>query len=288
MPRTSIIIPAFNAAKYLNATIQSVINQSDQDWEVLIIDDGSKDNTKEALEAFLSDSRIHYYYQKNSGVSIARNNGINRAQGQYIAFLDADDAWESDNLEKKIKILNSKDTDWVYSDMLYADENMIPKGLAPMGNDQNILEDILLWEKQVIPGPCSNIIAKRKCFESGLLFDPSLSTAADQDFCIRLSSKYKGRRIPEALWRYRVLDNSMSRNIKVMQSDHIKVFKKAEQNMLFKSFWFKQRCFSNLYINLAGSWWVNGNSKTKGFYFLLRSLLTYPPNITKLLKKIFK
>ena len=139
-----------------------------------------------------------------------------------------------------------------------------------------------------MPGPCSNLIIRKECV-SGCYFDPLFSTAADQDYCIQLASKFKGAYISEPLWKYRFIASSMSRNLFVMEKDHIGVFKKANQNKLFKSFWFKQKCFSNLYLILAGSWWVNGQNKSRAIYFIVLSFISYPSNaLSFMLKKLFK
>ena len=284
----SVIIPSYNAENYLLETINSVISQTYTDWEIIVIDDGSTDNTSRLIKPLCEkNSRISYFYQNNSGVSIARNNGISHAKGKYIALLDADDVWEKDNLMLKINILEThKDVYWVYSNMFDADENIKIIKEAEKGTDVDILESILLWESEVVPGPCSNIVFSKICVDEGVKFDPLLSTAADQDFTLQLAYKYIGKHIKQPLWRYRLLENSMSRNIKVMEKDHIGVYEKAAKNKLFKSFWFKQRCFSNLYWILAGSWWKDGNNKLKGLKFIFKALLNNPLSIVKLFSKI--
>ncbi len=95
----SVIIPAYNAEKFIAAAIQSVLQQTNPNFEIMIVDDGSADNTKEVVSQ-ISDARIHYIYQDNAGVSVARNTGIRNASGDYICFLDADDAWLPDHLEE--------------------------------------------------------------------------------------------------------------------------------------------------------------------------------------------
>lgn len=285
----SIIIPAYNAEKYIEQTIDSVFSQTYQNWELIVIDDGSVDLTAKKIEKYLSDKRVSYYFQKNSGVSVARNRGISLAKGDYITFLDADDFWDMDNLRKKIDLLKKlPDIDWVFSDVYNADSNLKRIGIAPIGIDNNILENILLWEREVVPGPCSNIVMRRKCTDNGVLFDTELSTAADQDFTIQLAGKYTGKRIEEPLVTYRILSGSMSRNIERMERDHILVYKKAAKNRMFYSKEFKRKCFSNLYITLGGSWWVNGNNKLRGIYFGVLAVLIYPQHLKKIVKKLFR
>lgn len=282
----SIIIPCYNAEKFITETIQSVLNQTYTDWELIIIDDGSKDNSSKIVASFLSDPRISYFYQENTGVSIARNNGISKVNGKYIAFLDADDIWTDSNLEEKINKLQNDEIDYVFSDKEHINEDSSSMNIFSKGTDINLLHHFLLWDRTVIPGPASNLIVKKKCLDSGLRFDSKFSTAADQDFCFNLAAKYKGKIIAKPLFKYRILANSMSRNIATMEKDHIAVYKKAAKNNLFNSFLFKQQCFSNLYLVLAGSWWKDGNNKIKGLYFIFLSLLAYPPQILKLMRKI--
>jgi glycosyltransferase involved in cell wall biosynthesis len=284
----SIVVPAYNASKYIAATIQSVQKQTYSNWELIIINDGSKDNTEEIVKPFLSDKRISIYFQDNAGVCKARNNGLTKAKGEFIALLDADDEFWPENLEKKITALeNNPDASWVYSNLSLIDENSALIRTITHGRGDNVLENILLWNGEVVPGPCSNLVFRKSLVDNGLAFDPEFSTAADQDFCLQLAGKYKNIFLPEALACYRFLENSMSRNVTVMEKDHIGVYKKAEKNNLFRSASFRRKCFSNLYLILAGSWWVNGKNKKRALLFMWKSVINRPLNIFKLFKKVF-
>ncbi len=287
----SIIIPTYNTQKYISETIQSVIDQTLSDWELIIIDDGSTDNTVQIVEEFKKrDTRIKYYYQENAGVSAARNKGIELSKGEFIAFLDADDIWLPKNLEKKIEsIENNVEVFWAFSNIIHFTESSeVIDDKITDANNLEWLGALLLWNAEVKTTP-GNIVLKRECCtKGGLRFDENFSTAADQDFCIQLAAKYKGKCLKEALVRYRVLENSMSRNIKVMEKDHIAVYKKALKRGLFKNFWFKQKCFANLYLILAGSWWKDGNNKWRGFFFMFKALVCNPFIIVPVLKRKFK
>ena len=120
----SIIIPAYNAEKYLESTIQSVINQTYTDWELIIINDGSNDGTLELISNFKDrDSRIKVFSYENAGVAHSRNRGIAKARGEYIAFLDADDLWTPNKLEMQLEALqNNLDVGVAYSWVDYIDE----------------------------------------------------------------------------------------------------------------------------------------------------------------------
>lgn len=106
----SIITPCYNAEKYLRETIESVLGQSYRNWEMILVDDGSKDKTSEIIKEYSDiDSRIKYYYQNNSGSASARNYGLNNARGRYIALLDADDVWESSFLQEQLHFMKEKE-----------------------------------------------------------------------------------------------------------------------------------------------------------------------------------
>ncbi|MGL4671251.1 glycosyltransferase family 2 protein [Cetobacterium sp.] len=112
----SIITPAYNAERFIGETIESVLNQSYQNWEMLIVDDGSKDKTEIVVKEYeKKDNRIRLIKQANAGSGAARNNGIRRAEGNYICLLDADDTWNENFLEEQIKLIKLKDATLVFS-----------------------------------------------------------------------------------------------------------------------------------------------------------------------------
>jgi glycosyltransferase involved in cell wall biosynthesis len=287
-PLVSIVVPAYNAALWIAETIRAVQAQTYQNWELLVIDDGSTDDTANVVHVFLTDSRVSLIRQKNAGVSQARNAGIANARGAYIAFLDADDWWLNTNLERKVHVLNLPEIDFVFCDMLRFFQDSQTYSKPEEGYDENMLEHLLLWDREVIPGIPSNVMVKRHCFESGLRFDPQFSTAADQDFAFHLVNQFRGKRIAEALVVYRILPESMSRNIARLESDHLGVYRKAATSGIFKSGFLKRRCFANLYVILAGNWWVQGNNKKRSMWFMLRAVCIHPPVLVNLVPKLFR
>jgi glycosyltransferase involved in cell wall biosynthesis len=287
-PLVSVIVPAYNAAHWIAETIRSVQAQSLDDWELIIINDGSSDDTASVIETFLSDKRIQLVHQSNSGVCKTRNHGFTLAKGKYIALLDADDLFLPENLKEKITALESNsDARWTYSNLKLINEKSEKYGPDTQGKSKNILQHLLRWNGEVIPGPCSNLVFHRSVLETGIRFDPQFSTAADQDFCMSLAASYSSVFIPETLAAYRILPNSMSRNIAVMEKDHIAVYEKAAAKKLFNSWAFQRKCFSNLYLILAGSWWVNGQNKMRGILFMIKAFWQWPPVIFRLIKKAF-
>lgn len=122
--KVSVITPCYNGAKYVAETIQSVMAQAYENWEMIIVDDGSKDNSAEIIKSFCEkDSRVKLIQQPNGGSANARNHGIREASGQYIALLDADDVWEKDFLSEQIKFMKEKNAHCVFSSYKRIDEN---------------------------------------------------------------------------------------------------------------------------------------------------------------------
>ena len=199
MTDVSVIIPAYNAGAYLHETMISALKQENVSLEVIVVDDGSTDNTSDIIKEFeQKDSRVKGVRQSNLGVSAARNNGSRNATGDYYAFLDADDILLESSLYNKLTVLRHlpEKTGMVHCDMRVIDGTGEPTGEVISGRTGQILEDLLLWNGCSVPGP-SSILVKRSVFEDLGGFDEELSTAADQDFFFRLAEKYDVHRIPE-------------------------------------------------------------------------------------------
>lgn len=282
-------MPAYNSERYISETINSVINQSYVNWELLIINDGSTDNTKAIIEGYkLREPRISQINKDNTGVSNSRNIGIEKAQGKFLAFLDADDVWNANNLEEKINFLNQNALDGVYSSCELIDNNSVSSNSLMEGSTTNILEDLLLTKSNFITAP-SGLIVKAEIIKKIGGWDVNLSNNADQDLIIQLlANDYKIGYINKILWKYRIHSGNMSKNIALLEKDTLYLFKKIKAQKIFSSFWFKQKCFSNMYLMLAGSWWKEGKNKTRGLHFILLSVANYPPVILKLLNKLVR
>lgn len=125
-PRVSIIVPVYNAEKYIEETVASVEAQTFADWELLLVEDGSADGSRQTVERMLAkkgDERIHLIVQENAGAAAARNHGLAQASGRYIAFLDADDLWSPDKLEKQLALMEEKKAGFSFTGYEFADEN---------------------------------------------------------------------------------------------------------------------------------------------------------------------
>jgi len=285
----SVIIPCYNAEEYIAQAIESVLNQTHKNFELLIINDGSTDNSENIIKKYQQeDTRIKYYFQSNQGVSSARNEALKHSSGKIIAFLDSDDAWEPENLEVKVKVLaTDENIHWVFSDVCLTDEMMNKTDLLEGGNDTNLLNSLLSRKGEIIHAP-SGLVLKRECiFTYNLEFDKKATPSEDWDLCIQMAAKgFIGKRISQPLWKYRVLPNSLSRNIGNLESGNLLVLNKASKAKIFKSFLFRQKCYSNTFLILAGCWWVDGKNIPRGLFYLIKSLLYYPPNCLKVIYKI--
>ncbi|MBW4643041.1 MAG: glycosyltransferase [Goleter apudmare HA4340-LM2] len=263
MVKVSVIIPAYNAMKYLPETVDSVLFQTFQDFEVLIIDDGSSDNIREwALN--LTDERAKLISQKNQGLPGARNTGINHAQGDYIAFVDADDLWEPTKLAKQVKCLDENPTvGLVHTWMLLIDEygkstGRVMKSFA----DGNVWQQLL--ERNFIA--CPSVMVRRCCFANAGLFDQDLRSIEDWDMWIRIAALYSFAVIKEPLAYYRQLPNSMSKNCQVMNEAFITVIEKAFKSVPQELLYLKNRSYSNANLCLA---WKALQSKNRDYKLAL-------------------
>lgn len=275
-PLVSVVVPAYNSEKYIGETITSVLNQTFTDFELLVVDDGSTDSQREKIFEFCHrDARVRYIRQANQGVSAARNHGYNLSSGMLIAFLDADDVWLPNNLSLKVSKILNDGFDFVHSDAGTMDSQSNSLEKKMQGHEGWLLNKILLWEETQIPGP-SSLLVKRSVLNSVGLFDTQLSTSADHDFFIRVASKVRVGRVSEVTWRYRLHDQNMHKNLKLMEKDILFLYRKASTNGVFQSRWFESICYTNMYLILAASWAGDGKNKIRGAYFVMLAVLSHP------------
>lgn len=186
MPLVSVIIPTFNRAHMLADAIDSVTQQTYQTIEIIIVDDGSTDNTAEFVANY-QDPRIRYISQENTGAAAARNRGINASQGDYIAFLDSDDMYKADCIEKKIALAQTHpETVLIGGGCTYFNDSG-SNSLPPTPARKSIsYADLCVFT--AFPGATSNIFAKRSAVLKAGPFNTLLSASEDRDFLRRLST----------------------------------------------------------------------------------------------------
>jgi glycosyltransferase involved in cell wall biosynthesis len=221
-PAVSVIIPAYNYARFLPRAIKSVITQTLRDFEVIVVDDGSTDDTAAVARGYLSDPRVRYIYQENRGLSAARNTGISLAKGKYIAFLDADDLWLPEKLEKQLRIFEREagSVALVYCFIEYIDEQgTVLESAKELPVENPTLGD-LLYANWVL-GSGSSVLIKKEAFDRVGLFDEELRSLEDMNMWLRILHEYDSARADEVLVR-------ITRHRRSMQSD----LRTMERNML--------------------------------------------------------
>jgi len=203
-PIFSIIIPTFNRSKVLNRAIRSVQNQTFSDFEILVMDDGSTDNSRETVESF-ADARIKYAWAENFGGPAApRNRGLALAEGEYIAFLDSDDWWHSQKLEVSLKYLE-QGADLVYHDLFVAtklNQRFFWKKVLAGDLKSPIFDDLLVNGNAL---PNSSVVVRKQILQTikGFDEDENLIAAEDYDAWLRISKvSEKFKKIPQTLGYY--------------------------------------------------------------------------------------
>ncbi|MHC5768216.1 MAG: glycosyltransferase family 2 protein [Nostoc sp.] len=226
MPKVSIVIPAYNSLKFLPETMESVFKQTFKDFEVLVVNDGSSDDTEHWVSQ-IADPRFKLITQENQGLSGARNTGIAHASGEYIAFLDADDLWEPTKLEKQVLCLEeNSEIGLVYTWVALIDENGNFTGRVFKNYAENDVWHKLIEHNIVESG--SVAMVRRQCFDTCGVFDRNLrSFVEDWDMWLRIASRYPFKVMKEPLVYYRQHSTSASKNWEAMARSFEIVIEKA-------------------------------------------------------------
>ena len=204
-PLISVIIPVFNGEKYIDEAMDSVLAQKYLPIEIIIINDGSTDNTQQHVKQFMVHHPIHYVFQDNQGLAVSRNVGLSFAKGEYIAFIDADDIWVENKLESQIEVMRRDPTIEMVSGRL---KQFISQEI-PSENHKNY---------QFHPGEVqSNLMGcaliRRSVFDKYGLFDPKYHIGQDMDWFLR--AKEKGiiiEALPQLVYYRRLHQNNIGRN----------------------------------------------------------------------------
>jgi glycosyltransferase involved in cell wall biosynthesis len=203
-PLVSVIIATYNRARFVEQAVKSALNQTYEELEIIVIDDGSTDNTREVLKTYRN--KITYIHQKRSERSIARNKGFGYSRGDYIAFLDSDDLWLRKKIEKQVDLLNKKpDVGLVYVDVEFIDARGNPCDDGIVWDEperQSLYEDLMTHN--IVTGTTSSAMIRRECLDKVGLFDESMNTCEDLDLYRRIARDYKFYRIDEPLVKFRV------------------------------------------------------------------------------------
>jgi glycosyltransferase involved in cell wall biosynthesis len=210
----SIITPTYNREAFLPAAIESVLAQSYKEFELIIVDDGSTDNSRELINAYADkDPRVKYLYQENQRQSVARNYALSIAKGDFICFLDSDNYWPHDKLEKSLKAFEQHpEADIVYGDCITIDEQGNELHRNNMRRYSGSIAALLLKDNFV---SMNTTMTRRKCFNEMGGMSGKRRVADDYDLWLKFSARYRFQYIPEFLAYYRVMENQISSNKKL-------------------------------------------------------------------------
>tara|TARA_B110000459_G_scaffold16407_1_gene15951 strand:- start:25 stop:891 length:867 start_codon:yes stop_codon:yes gene_type:complete len=269
----SIILPTYNRANLLPKAIESLINQDYKDWELIVVDDGSSDNTKEVVEAF-DDPRIQYVYQENAERSAARNNGIRLAKGRYIGFLDSDDQFHEKHLEGLCRVIDEHEgKEFIYVIKgLTINEALKTEAKIQLKEGKSDLETVLL--NSITPGqfvvPASIM---KEC-----LFDKDIRISEDTEVLVRLVQKGKLKIINQfTLHYYQHEDNSVNTdkyNVFWDRKNTLEyIFARLPKAKLSGSF--KNRLLSNCYFGIYRFHKAQGN-KFQAKWNIFLAIFKYP------------
>lgn len=224
-PQVSVLIPSYNLAHYLVHALRSVISQSYSDWEAIVIDDGSTDDTQKVAAQF-DDPRIRFIYQENQGLSAARNTGLREANSDIIALLDADDIWMEDYLEKMLAPLDNKpDAVAVYCGFQYIDENGTDVGIPSLKvvPPDEFREYFAMNGNWLVP---SGVVFRKVVAQEEGCFDESLRAVEDAYLWSKMSYRGPFVGVPQPLVGYRRHASNMSSDPQRMVSSNYKILEK--------------------------------------------------------------
>lgn len=280
IPKVSIIVPTYNRGHFLERTIENVQKQTINDWELLIIDDGSNDNTKDIVEGFIkNDNRVKYFYQENSGGPASpKNIGLEKATGEYVAFLDSDDEWFPLKLEKQLNLFETSDNKklGVVTCFLYIKEDKTGEIISSHNKlYKGEVRDKLMNYNFPVTSSC--IMTKLSILKEAGLFDPRFKVSDDWDMWLRISILgYEFDFVPEYLLNYIIHDTNIyyrnpnfngEKEFIIFCEKHLELFKKYNSMML------------------GYYYFITKNSKTSRIYFI-KLILDKESNLRQKIKSL--
>ncbi len=285
-PLVSVIIPTYNRAHLIGRSIQSVLNQTYLDFEIIVVDDGSTDNTEEVIKVFQEhDKRIRFIrHENNKGAAASRNTGITAAKGEYIAFQDSDDEWFPQKLEKTLNILEAhKNIDFIFSygKIVKAKEIIGDVGKTPGVNRISKKKLMIkLFTYNFIPTQ-GVIVKKEKIIEVGG-FDENIYSASDHELWLRLAPICNVYFVDKPLFYLYFSDECITLNVKKRIQSQIYLFKKNDEILknytdFGPGFYFIRHKYLSNIFNIA-AWDVNNRTEDKLFalFLYILSFIIFP------------
>jgi len=224
VPLVSAVIPAYNAARFLGDAIRSALGQTEADVEVVVVDDGSTDATRDVAESF--GTAIRYVRQHNQGMAGARNTGIALCRGEYVGFLDADDTWLPDKVRRQLEALASAPSARAtYGACTVVDAELKPIAVQGSQRRASALEDLLLLGN--IVGSVCSLLVERRLLDAVGGFAADFSHCADWELAIRLARHTEFLYIPHPLVTYRQHGANLSRHIETLERESTRLIEMA-------------------------------------------------------------
>jgi glycosyltransferase involved in cell wall biosynthesis len=278
MQKVSVVIPTYNYGRFISEAIESVLRQTYPIFEIVVVDDGSTDNTEEIVAKF--GDKVKYIKQKNGGVGLARNTGVRHSTGEFIAFLDADDIWLPHKIERQVQLLQ-KD----------GEVGLVTVGMREFGKDGKTItkyqtgqngwcaENILLLGAG-IAAPGSSLLIKRDVFERVGGYDEmkDMHPSEDWEFCYRVARRFKLAFLPELLVEYRNHGNNGHLQIPKFERAMLLAFEKTFVDNSGEIQKLKRQSYGALHRILAGSYFRAGDY-TQFIKHSLKSFWLSPQNI---------
>jgi glycosyltransferase involved in cell wall biosynthesis len=279
MPKSvSVVIPTYNYGRFIGEAIRSVLDQTCPPSEIIVVDDGSTDETPAVVQEF--GNAVMYIRQGNAGVCAARNRGVSESRGELISFLDADDTWEPTNLEKQVARFESDDEiDMVHCAMReFDDETGETTRFYMEGAEEGVADNLLLWEGSLIVGPGSGLTVSRKAFDHVGGFDTRMKVGEDWDFCYRVARLFKIAFVAEPLVNYRKHDAAAHWDVENMEHGMLLFYEKAFTTNDPRILKLRRRAYGNFHKVMAGSYLHSGRMG-KFFSHAAKSIWMRPGNL---------
>lgn len=289
MPEVSILTATYNNGKYIEEAIESVLSQTFSDWELIIVDDGSTDDTKKKIDPYLDDLRITYVWQKNQGQSVARNTAYQQSKGKYIAILDSDDYWAPTKLEKQVKCLKTHpNIGLVYTNKLSVND----KSIVIINNPETIdisANPLMALLMRANPITHSSVLYNRKFLDLGKLQEESIRYADEAITLYRVALRAKEFKvIPEPLTFHRIHITALHFTEKV---EDYKQGRLQTLDLFFKEpelpkqvLMLKRRAYAMAFYSAAFRYNERCINHTKALWNIFISFI-YDPTISRILIK---
>ncbi len=278
MPKVSIIIPVYNGAKFVKDAIESVLAQTYKDYEIIVVNDGSTDNTEEVLRPYIDKGLIRYFYQENKGVSAARNKGINEARGEYVAFLDADDVWLPEFLHSIFSTCSNFEFAFTdnYRDEVDTAGNILRRDVQKRDVDlaKDLFQQFLVRDR--IGSPNKIVVKRDFILLNQIMFEEKLASREDWDYCLQVLRFYPKVCYvdkPLVIYRIRLDGTNSTRKMGNAWIDYTLFFMHK-----WKKFYMADSELRKVYANhlwdLARKYFYNTPHKLKSLTCALESIFT--------------